>query len=118
MSSNSLKVGYLDDASKVYKNVTAKVLVDLKAKTKNLTVSGLKDLKDGFTVTVKLRSGDGSAATYTTIGTLGYKDVKVVGADGQATLALDFDNPKVSKDTLEVTVSGEGYYGTKTVNVQ
>ena len=114
MSSNSLKVGYLDDASKVYKNVTAKVLVDLKAKTKNLTVSGLKDLKDGFTVTVKLRSGDGSAATYTTIGTLGYKDVK----DDAAKLALDYDNAKVTASTLEVTVSGEGYYGTKTVNVQ
>ncbi|SDF73631.1 hypothetical protein, partial [Eubacterium pyruvativorans] len=114
MSSNSLKVGYLDDASNVYKNVTAKVLVDLKAKTKNLTVSGLKDLKDGFTVTVKLRSGEGSAATYTTIGTLGYKDVK----DDTAKLALDYDNTNVDDKTLEVTVSGEGYYGTWTVPVQ
>lgn len=118
MSSNSLKVGYLDDASNVYTGVTAKVSTDANAKTKTLTVSGLKDLKDGFTVTVKLRSGDGSAATYTTIGTLGYKDVKVVGADGQATLALDFDNDKVTAGTLEVTVSGEGYYGTQTVPVK
>ena len=114
MSSNSLKVGYLDDASNVYKNVTAKVLVDLKAKTKNLTVSGLKDLNDGFTVTVKLKSGEGSAATYTTIGTLGYKDVK----DDTAKLALDYDNTNVDDKTLEVTVSGEGYYGTWTVPVQ
>ncbi|SFU74813.1 hypothetical protein SAMN05216508_1631, partial [Eubacterium pyruvativorans] len=123
MSSNSLKVGYLDDASEVYGHVTAKVSTVDAAKTKTLTVSGLKNLKDGFTVTVKLRSGNGSAATYTTIGTLGYKDVKVVdGADGtkdgQVTLALDYDNAKVTASTLEVTVSGEGYYGTKTVTVE
>ncbi|MGN8649794.1 hypothetical protein ACTNEM_07180 [Eubacterium pyruvativorans] len=115
MSSNSLKVGYLDDASNVYKDVTAAVSTDVNTKT--LTVSGLEDLKDGFTVTVKLRSGEGSAATYTTIGTLGYKDVKVVNNVGTAKLALDYDNAKVNANTLEVTVSGEGYYGTKTVTV-